>query len=758
MDERHARPPLPWVFASLAAAALLVVLAGHRVFLAQRADILAQRSAELAAIADLKVAELSRWRMERLSDSGVTADNPFLADALAGVRPGTLDGGTRGKLKAFLDSLKRRYRYDGAAIVEPSGAILVSSEIDNADFDEHLRETLAKRAPVVDTEFMDLHLPARGGKAHIGILQPLGARHLLYLIVDPAVDIYPIIQHWPTPSPSGEVLLVRRDGGEVVYLNELRHRGETALRLRFPLSRSELPAVRAVTGFEGVVPGIDYRGVAVLAALRRVPGTSWSVVAKIDRKEILGPIQSRGRALGLLGALLWLLAAATALLIRRQQRLAHLRLRLAESERHRGELTRAAEQLRAEEDLRRRDLERLENIAALAETTGWNVAELLSEVLERAIALTGSRYGYLYRYDEGLQRFALSSWSRDVMPECAVTAPETVYHLEKTGIWGESVRQRRAIVVNDFAAEHPLKKGYPAGHVALRNFLTIPVFSGSEIVAVLGVANKEGGYAEADVTQLKLLMGAVWRMIERQAATEDLRSAVKELQRSNTELEQFAYIASHDLQEPLRSISSFLQLLERRYPERLDDEGREFIRFAVEGANRLQAMIAGLLAYSRIGKRPPAPGPVDLGQALGKALANLAVAVREAGAVVTCDPLPTVRADGDQVVQLLQNLIDNAIKYRGTAPPRIHVSCEQEAAGPVVRVRDNGIGIAPEHQERIFNIFRRLHGPEIPGAGIGLALCRRIVENAGGSMAVASEPGQGAVFSFTLPGKGGETA
>lgn len=746
---------MPWMLASILAAALLIAFAGHRIFRVQRAEIVEQRGLELAAIADLKIQELSRWRKERLSDARVTADNPYLADALSRLRPGSTDGANRGRLAALLASLQRHHQYAEAAIIEPSGEILVSGGVASGDLREHLREILAQRAPIVGAVITDLHLSTEGGKPHIGILQPLSAGLLLYLTVDPEVDIYPIIRRWPTPSPTGEVLLVRREGDEVVYLNELRHRAGTALRLRIPVSRTGLPAARAVTGFEGTTEGRDYRGVEVLAATRRVPETPWFVVATIDRAEVLGPIQARGRILGGLGVLSWLLATAAVLLLRRQQRLAHYRQRLAQSERHRGELTRAAEELRAGEEQRRRDLERLESIVALSETTGWSVPELLTEVLERSLALTGSRYGYLYRYDEGLRRFTLNSWSREVMPECAVTAPQTVYELEKTGIWGEAVRQRRAILVNDFAAGQPLKRGYPTGHVPLRNFLTIPVFSGAEIVAVLGVANKEGDYAEADVAQLKLLMGGVWRMVERQAATEDLRRTVRELQRSNAELEQFAYIASHDLQEPLRSISSFLQLLERRYRGRLDADGNEFIRFAVEGANRLQTMIEGLLAYSRIEQRPRVQKPVDLGQALEKALANLEVAIGDAGAVVTREPLPTVAADEGQLVQLLQNLIGNAIRYRGASPPRIHVTCERDAEGAIVRVRDNGIGIAPEHHQRIFDIFRRLHGPSVPGAGIGLALCRRIVGHAGGRIWVESEPGKGAIFSFTLPeGKG----
>lgn len=753
MDGRSVRQ-LPWLLASTFGAALLLAIAGHRLFLAQRADILAHRSEALAAIADLKLQELGRWRRERLVDARVAADIPFLADALAGLRPGDPDELTRGTLVALLDSFRRHKQYRGAAILEPSGAILVARGIGAGDLEQHIRETLAGRAPIVDPFFTDLHPSALGTESHLGIFQPLGRGYRLFLLVDPAVDLFPIVKHWPTPSPSGEVLIVRRDGGDVVYLNELRHRAGAPLRI--PATRAELPAARALTGFEGVMEGVDYRGIDVLAVTRRVPGTSWFMVAKVDRAEVLDTIQERGRTVAVLGALMWLLATAALLLLRHQQRLAHYRQLLAESERHREELGRAAEVLHAEEAQRRRDLERLESIVALSQRTGLSTSELLNEALEEALALTGSGYGYLYHYDEERRHFTLNSWSRDVRPGCAVAGPLAMYGLDEAGLWGEAVRKRHEILVNDFAARPPLKRGFPEGHVPLRNFLSIPVFAGTQIVAVLWVANKDGDYTAGDVAQLKLLMSETWRVVERQGALEELRHTVAELRRSNDELEQFAYIASHDLQEPLRSISSFLQLIERRFRDRLDDDGREFIAFAVEGANHLQRMIEGLLEYSKIGRRPPAPATVDLGLALDQALAQLAVAIREAGAVVSSDPLPTVSGDERQFVRLFQNLVANAVKFHGDSPPHIHVSSEPDVTGVVVRVRDNGVGIAPEYQQRIFDIFRRLHGPEVPGAGIGLSLCRRIVECAGGRIWVESNQGMGATFSFTLPDSKGE--
>jgi light-regulated signal transduction histidine kinase (bacteriophytochrome) len=252
-----------------------------------------------------------------------------------------------------------------------------------------------------------------------------------------------------------------------------------------------------------------------------------------------------------------------------------------------------------------------------------------------------------------------------------------------------------------------------------------------------------------DITKLKRAEEALRQVNEK------LQEQAEELAATNKDLEQFAYIASHDLQEPLRAVGGFLTLLQQRYRGRLDEKADSYINAAVEGATRMQALINGLLEYSRVGTRGNVPTPAPAGLALREALENLQTLIQESGAVIAADPLPVVPADAAQLTHVFQNLIANAITFRSERTPEIQVGSRREDGAWLFWVRDNGIGIEPQYHERIFMIFQRLHTrTKYPGTGIGLSICKRIVERHGGKIWVESQPGQGATFYFTLPDKG----
>jgi PAS domain S-box-containing protein len=248
------------------------------------------------------------------------------------------------------------------------------------------------------------------------------------------------------------------------------------------------------------------------------------------------------------------------------------------------------------------------------------------------------------------------------------------------------------------------------------------------------------------------VVGLIQNISKRKQAEEMVKSRTEELARSNAELEQFAYVASHDLQEPLRMIASYVQLLQRRYTDKLDQDANDFIAYAVEGANRMKALIQALLEYSRVGTRAKDFAITDFSVLLTRVVANLKLSIAETNAIITSEPLPALPADESQMGQLLQNLIENALKFHNSAPPHVRVSAEQQNGEWVFSVSDNGIGVESQYFERIFEIFQRLHPRgRYKGTGVGLAICKKIVERHGGRIWVESQQGAGSKFKFTIP-------
>ena len=336
-----------------------------------------------------------------------------------------------------------------------------------------------------------------------------------------------------------------------------------------------------------------------------------------------------------------------------------------------------------------------------------------------------------------------------------------VHDIVPGGISDILERDRRGILFRTPAEEEE------AGHQPARELggdfqtrIAVPLVARSVFVGTLNIRSlRPYAYDESQLAQAERIGAQIAGTIANafayeklEAAQHALERAVSELQRSNQELEQFAYVASHDLQEPLRKIASFCNLLESRYADQLDERGSVYLHYVVDGALRMQALVNDLLLYSRVTTRGKEFAPTNMDDVLEEALANLDVAVAECNARVTHDPLPTVNGDAAQLARLLQNLVGNAIKYRGDAPPRVHVAASIESEEWVFAVRDNGIGIAPEYAERIFVIFQRLHTrEEYGGTGIGLSVCKKIVERHGGRIWVESQEGRGATFRFTLP-------
>jgi PAS domain S-box-containing protein len=322
-----------------------------------------------------------------------------------------------------------------------------------------------------------------------------------------------------------------------------------------------------------------------------------------------------------------------------------------------------------------------------------------------------------------------------------------------------------SVWVSDVTQKPDFMRAPIAAAAGLKGAFALPVALGDRVLGAIEFFSREARNPDKWLLDITVSVGRQigQLMARRQAeatlrlAHDELEAQARDLTRSNEELQQFAYVASHDLQEPLRMISSYTQLLGRRYGDRLDGDAKEFMEFIVDGAARMKQLIEDLLAYSRVGTRGREFQDVDSGATLAKALANLRAAQEASGAKITHDPMPRVIADPAQLTQMFQNLIGNAMKFRGAEAPAVRVSAETRDQVWVFTVKDNGIGLDPQYADRIFMMFQRLHNKsEYPGTGIGLAICKKIVERHGGRIWVDSQPGHGSTFGFTLARPQGE--
>ncbi|MFP2907713.1 PAS domain-containing protein [Pyxidicoccus sp. 3LFB2] len=405
-----------------------------------------------------------------------------------------------------------------------------------------------------------------------------------------------------------------------------------------------------------------------------------------------------------------------------------------------------ARRLEREKAARRLEALRAEVSSALSrEGTLPDILQLCAEALARHLPVSSARIWLHVRGTDFLDLAGNAGYQtppRDRWARLPISGPTMM---------SEVARRREQIWVDRLETEPRVQDRAWVRDTGIRAFAGIPLLVREDLVGVLCVSGHESLSQDA-VAALAAVADAIAQGVERRRAEESLKQHAQELARSNEELQQFAYVASHDLQEPLRMVASYTQLLGRRYKGKLDADADEFIRYAVDGVTRMQRLIQDLLAWSRVGTRGRQPKPCDAGRALERATANLQASIQETRATVHTGPLPPVLADETQLAQVFQNLIGNALKFHGDAPPEVEVKGEPRGAEVLFTVKDRGIGIDPQYFDRIFIIFQRLHGKEeYPGTGIGLAICKKIVERHGGRIGLESQQGQGTTFWFTLP-------
>ena len=414
-------------------------------------------------------------------------------------------------------------------------------------------------------------------------------------------------------------------------------------------------------------------------------------------------------------------------------------------------------------ELAKRELHRkatfveLLQVVAVAANEATSVDAALKFTIDRVCEHTGWPVGHVY--------FCPTRPSAELISS-------TLWHLDNTsrfeifrqvtersplamgaGLPGRVAKNGKSAWIPDINKDTNFPRKKLAADLGVRGAFGFPVLARGDVVAVLEFFSSNIEEPDQELLTVMSNVGAqLGQVVERKRAEQELASKAEELARSNAELELFAYVASHDLQEPLRMVASYTQLLARRYKGKLDAQADEFISFAVDGATRMQQLIQDLLSYSRLTTRGKTLSLTQAEAACNSALENLQESIKESNAQVSTGLLPAVFADATQLTQLFQNLIGNAIKYRNERRPEIHVAAKSNGNEWIFSVQDNGIGIEPQYSERIFQMFQRLHTrAEYSGTGIGLAVCRKIVERHGGKIWVESQPGKGSTFLFTIP-------
>ncbi len=612
-------------------------------------------------------------------------------------------------------------------------------------------------------KWVDFHRHTAAGEIFFSLLVPVYAEQshrplgTLVLLIDPRQSLYPYLQEWPIPSSSAETMLVRREGNEALIISELRFQSDAAFNLAIPLENEQSPAAQAVLGYEGIMEGIDYRGVPVIACVRAVPDSPWYLVAKVDIAEAHAPLQERVRQTVAFFGLLAGSSSVGLLLVWRWQR-----------ERYYRQEAKAALALR-EANRRLSELNRLG--LALAQTL--DAPAVYRVAYEHMSQLVDCPCFGISLYDPATQTLrAAYMVSDDELLDTADFPPLTI------PIDQPLKGRARAIVTQqpEIVESMPAPSGQAiivgtsnAGRIP-RSAMYVPMVAHGQTLGLLEVQSyRENAYSEADAVLLGPAANQIGLAIvnarlfsdlqaERDLLAQRVRERTAELMAANRELEAFVYSVSHDLRAPLRALDGFSEALLSRCQAQLDEEGRHYVERIQAASQRMGQLINDLLALSRVTRHEMVYQTVDLTALAREVAADLqaqdphrAVELVIAEGMVAYGDAPLLRI-------LLENLLGNAWKFTAKADHAVievgmlKESGEQEDASRVYFVRDNGVGFDMAYADKLFTPFQRLHSMhEFPGTGIGLATVQRIVARHGGRVWAEAAVNQGATFYFTLP-------
>jgi PAS domain S-box-containing protein len=692
-----------WLKLVFLLAMVVLISVGYSLYRDQERSIKQESERQLEAIARLKVEQIVRWRTTRLNNAlEVTEKSYFMDSVRRWLRsPNAHD---EAYIRKRLDALMKIRRYQDVMLLDAAGHM----KLDIMDpkgllsTHTHVRQTLARSFQEKKPLISDFHSGPSTLGPHIDVVAPIftapeGAGEPLGAIVfrnDPNDFLYPLIQGWPIVSESAETLLVRRDGDDVLFLNELRHRKGTAFNLRIPLSQQDLPAAMVIQGTRGLVEGRDYRGVKVLAAVEPVPDSPWFIVAKEDKSEVFALWRIRSRLIILLLVGIMMTLFLIFLVLWQYNAKAYYR-KLFDAQKSINESERKFREL----------FEHMQSAGAIYQAV-----------------------------DDGEDFIFI-----DFNP-----AAEKVEGVSRDEVLGRKVTEvfpgvKASGIFDLFKRVHTTGQG------------------GLLVEAFYSDARDTGSWRRNAVFKLPSgnVVALYDDISERKHWETEREKLVIDLEKKNAEMERFTYTVSHDLKSPIITIKGFVAELEKSVASGDMETFTSDVRRISNAADRMKTMLDDVLKISRIGRVVGPFARIDVVGMLGEVKANLAGALNAQGvAIDVAQDLPPVFGDTYRLTELFQNLIENAIKFMGgQAEPRVEVGSFERDGERIFYVRDNGIGIDPKYAASIFELFNKLDAKG-DGAGVGLSVVKRIVEVHGGKIWMESEgKGCGATFFFTIPGK-----
>ncbi|MCX6925702.1 MAG: ATP-binding protein [Verrucomicrobia bacterium] len=724
------------VFVFLAAG---IALGGLRYFQHRQADARSSAHTELETIADLKIQQIVNWRKERLTDANLILGNPSLALEALNILDQPESARTMQMFTGWLDLLLQGSPFERALLLDDKLNLrLVYPEGASRALTEDARRSAEEALRTQQLVVTDLHGSENGRQVYLDFVVPLVVRRVgtndnalaagldpsradrsagvLVLKLNAHDFLFPLVQTWPTASSTAETLLVRREGQEVLYLNELRHQPGTAMNLRRPLSGARLPAAMGLRGEKVLGEGVDYRGVRVVAAVRPVPDTPWVMVAKVDEAELYAPLRREALAVGTVILALLLASALAVTLLWRQHNERFLQAQLAVEREQRATAERAELTLREAEARIRKML-----VMAPVPMCHLNRDGMLAFRNERFVQV----FGYTV---EDVP--TLAEWWQ-------LAFPDPQYRQWAIERWDEAVRHAAAGERDIAAVDYKVT----CNNGDERMVEISGIMLGEELLVTF-----------IDVTERKLAQETM-RKFNGELELR-VRQRTAELEASMKELDAFAYSVSHDLRAPLRHVSGFAELLRASAGPRLPDQSRHYLEEITGSATQMGRLIDDLLRFSRMGRTELRQERLELAGLVEESIQQLGSEINGRNILWKKNPLPAVQADPALLRQVLVNLLANAIKYtRPRDPAMIEIGCASgNGQETVIFVRDNGVGFDMQYGDKLFGVFQRLHAEEeFEGTGVGLANVRRIIARHGGRTWAEGKVNEGATFYFSLP-------